>query len=70
MASTLTEVAGETKDKVIIGLVMVNDGKLVKAFGIRSIPAVFLVRNGEVVTSFVGSKPKAEVYRILKENGV
>jgi thioredoxin 1 len=69
MASVLESVAGETKGRAVIGLVMVSDGHLVQAFGIDKIPAVFIVRNAEIVDSFVGVRPKAEIHKILKEKG-
>lgn len=69
MASVLDSVAGETKGRAVVGLVMVSDTHLTQAFGINKIPAVFIVRNAEIVASFVGVMPKTEIHRILKEKG-
>jgi hypothetical protein len=68
MASTLAEVAEEINDKLKIGIV--RDGTPAKDFGGKRNPRCFLIRNGEVVASFVGWKSKDEVYQLLKENGV
>jgi thioredoxin 1 len=66
MASVLNEVAGETKGKAIIGLVMVSDRDLVRTFGIRKIPTVFVVRNTEITASFVGVVSKSKIQQLLK----
>jgi thioredoxin-like negative regulator of GroEL len=69
MASVLDKVAGETKGRAVIGLVPTSDVNLARAFEIKSIPAVFVIRNAEVVASFVGAVPKAQIEKILKDNG-
>jgi thioredoxin-like negative regulator of GroEL len=65
MASVLNEVAKENKGKAVIGLVMVTERDLVKTFGIRKIPATFVVRNGQITESFVGTAPKEKITRML-----
>jgi thioredoxin 1 len=69
MASVLSEVAGETRGKAVVGLVMVSDRELVSAFGIRKIPTIFVVRNAEITASFVGVLPKAQIHKILNDSG-
>ncbi len=69
MASVLSEVAGETRGRAVVGLVMVSERELVSAFGIRRIPTIFVVRNAEITASFVGVIPKAQIYRILSGSG-
>ena len=69
MASVLNEVAGETKGKAVVGLIMVSERDLVSAFGIRTIPTVFVVKNAAITASFVGFVPKAQIQRILKDSG-
>jgi thioredoxin-like negative regulator of GroEL len=39
---------------------------LVRTFGIRKIPSIFVVRNGQVTASFVGAVPKAQIQRALR----
>jgi thioredoxin 1 len=65
MESVLNEVARETKGKAVVGLVMTSDRELVRAFGIRKIPTIFIVRNAQIAASFVGVLPKAQVHRLL-----
>ncbi|MBI5572268.1 MAG: hypothetical protein HY914_20160 [Desulfomonile tiedjei] len=69
MASVLSEVAGETRGKAVVGLVMVSERELVSAFGIRKIPTIFVVRNAEITASFVGVLPKAQIHKILNDSG-
>ncbi len=65
----MENVAQETKGRAVIGLVMVTDNHLARVFGIEKIPTVFVVRNADIVASFVGVMPKAEIHKILKQNG-
>jgi thioredoxin 1 len=69
MASVLREVAKETKGKAVIGIVMTTDRKLVQAFGIRGVPTTYVVRNGEIVESFVGVTPKRRIMKLLDQHG-
>jgi thioredoxin 1 len=69
MASVLSEVAGETRGRAVVGLVMVSERELVSAFGIRKIPTIFVVRNAEITASFVGVVPKAQIHKILNDSG-
>jgi thioredoxin 1 len=66
MSSVLAEIAGETKGKAIIGLVMVSDRQLVHTFGIKKIPTTFVLRNAEIKASFVGVVPKSRIEQLLK----
>jgi thioredoxin 1 len=66
MESVLNEVARETKGRAIVGLVMTSDRELVRTFGIRRIPSIFVVRNGQITASFVGMVPKAQIQQALR----
>jgi len=66
MESVLNEVARETKGRAVVGLVMTTDRELVRTFGIRKIPTIFVVRNGQVTASFVGIVPKAQIQQLLR----
>jgi thioredoxin 1 len=66
MASVLNELAGATKGRAIVGLVSAKDRELARAFGITKIPTIFIVRNAEVVASFVGLVPKKEIEQALR----
>jgi thioredoxin 1 len=66
MESVLNEVARETKGRAVVGLVMTSDRELVRIFGIRKIPTIFVVRNGQITASFVGEVPKAQIHQLLR----
>ena len=66
MVSVLNEVAGETKGRAIVGLVMATDRELVRIFGIRKIPAIFVLRNAEITASFIGLVPKKAIEQALR----
>jgi len=55
----LDEVAREIGDKAVIAKVDVDKAQsLAVKFGVRSIPAIFILKNGEVVEQFVGVQDK------------
>ena len=62
IAPILEEVADEYKGKVKVGKVDVdqNQNSAMK-FGVRSIPTLLILKNGEVVNQIVGSVPKSEI---------
>jgi thioredoxin 1 len=68
MASVLSQLAGETKGKAVIGLVMTTDVNLARTFGVNRIPTIFVVRNAEIKASFVGIVPKAKLEEILRNS--
>lgn len=53
------EIGEEYKDKAIVGKVDVDNNPGVAAkFGIRNIPTILFIKNGEVVDKQVGAVPK------------
>jgi thioredoxin 1 len=56
----INELAEEFKDKAVIGKVDIdeNDDMAVR-YGIRNIPQVLFIKNGELVDKLVGVHPKA-----------
>jgi thioredoxin 1 len=54
------ELAGEYDGKAVIGKLNVDENPGVSAkFGIRSIPTLLVLKNGEIVEKQVGAVPKA-----------
>lgn len=54
------ELAAEYQDKVIIGKVDVdNNDEITSKYGIRNIPTILFIKNGEVVDKQVGAAQKA-----------
>lgn len=53
------ELAGDYDGKAVIGKVNVDDNQLTaQKFGIRSIPTLLVIKNGEIVDKQVGAVPK------------
>jgi thioredoxin-like negative regulator of GroEL len=69
MASVLEKLAEEMRGQAIVGLIPSSDAVLARAFEVRRIPAIFVVRNAEVVASFIGAVPRAQIEKVLKDNG-
>lgn len=58
----IEELAGEYEGKAVIGKVDVDQNPGVSAkFGIRNIPTIIFVKNGEIVDKSVGAVPKAQL---------
>jgi len=56
------EIAGEYDGKAIIGKVDVDKNPEISAqLGIRNIPTILFVKNGEIVDKSVGAVPKAQL---------
>ena len=65
LGPVLAEVAEEKKDILAVGKVNVDDSPALAArYGIMSIPALLLFKNGEVVGTSVGyvAKPELEAF--------
>ena len=62
IAPIIEEIAEDYKGKVKVGKVDVdqNQNSALK-FGVRSIPTLLILKNGEVVNQIVGSVPKSEI---------
>lgn len=61
IAPIIEELASEYEGKVNIGKCDVDDNdELTTKFGIRNVPTVLFIKNGEVVDKHVGAAPKKE----------
>ena len=68
IAPVLEEIAEEYKGKIKVGKVDVdkNQNTSIK-YGVRSIPTLLLMRDGEVVNQLVGAVPKSNITDILND---
>ena len=67
IAPILEEVADEYKGKVKVGKVDVDQNQnTAMKYGVRSIPTLLLMKNGEVVNQLVGAVPKANITDLLE----
>ena len=66
IAPILEEVADEYKGKIKVGKVDVDQNQnTAMKYGVRSIPTLLLMKDGEVVNQLVGAVPKSNITDIL-----
>ncbi len=62
----ITEYA-DVKDIKILKINVDEQPAIATKFGVRGIPNVVFIKNGEVVTRFSGAKPISEIRKIIEE---
>ncbi len=68
LSPILEDISNEKKDKLKVVKVNVDDEpELANQFSINSIPAVFLIKDGKVISNFLGYRSKNEVISFLKK---
>ena len=68
IAPVLEEVASEYAGKIKVGKVDVDKNQnTAMKYGVRSIPTLLLMKDGEVVNQLVGAVPKSNITNILDE---
>lgn len=66
LSPTIAEIAEEYKDKVKVGKVNVDEeSELAAMFRVSSIPLLVVMKNGKVVNSSVGVRPKSQILKML-----
>lgn len=66
LSPTIAEIAEEYKDKVKVGKVNVDEeAELAAMFRVSSIPLLVVMKNGKVVNSSVGVRPKEQILKML-----
>ena len=66
MLSPIVEEIAAEHPEILVGKVNVDeDGELAMKFGVMSIPALFAVKDGEVINKTVGYSPKEEILAML-----
>lgn len=70
-APVLEEIDGEYSDKIKVGKINIDEEPLLaEKYHIASIPTLLLIKNGEVVKTLVGYRPKSQLEAELRENGL
>ena len=68
IAPILEEVAFEYAGKIKVGKVDVDKNQnTAMKYGVRSIPTLLLMKNGEVINQLVGAVPKSNITNILDD---
>ena len=65
----LSEVAKELEGRAIIGKVNMEQNLVARKFGVSRIPHLFVIRDGEVKTQWLGVLRKEDIVKILKQFG-
>ena len=69
IAPVLDELAPEFAGKVKIVTMNVDDNQTTPAqFGVRSIPTLLLIKNGQVVATQVGALPKTQLANFINQH--
>jgi thioredoxin 1 len=67
LSPVLDELAVEMQGKVVFGKLNVDDEKMTAIkFGITSIPAMLIFKNGEFVDKLIGAVPKQNIIQKLE----
>ncbi len=69
MESVLEQLAADMEGKAIVGIIPQSERELFTAFGVRGIPATFILYNSEVKQSYVGFQSKEVLTGSLKKYG-
>ncbi len=66
VAPVVAEIAEEQAGKLKVGKINCDDEPgLAQQFGVNSIPALFVVKDGKVTASTVGFQPKEQLMKLL-----
>ncbi|MDW5298569.1 MAG: thioredoxin [Sedimentibacter sp.] len=65
VAPVIDEIAGEVTNAKFGKINIDEQPELATAFGIMSIPTLAVMKNGKIVNSMVGVRPKASILKML-----
>ncbi|MBQ5761592.1 MAG: thioredoxin [Clostridia bacterium] len=66
VSPVVDQIAKEHPEYKIVKVNVDEQPELASKFNIMSIPALFVVKNGEIVNKSVGAKPKSKILEMLK----
>ncbi len=66
LGPVLEKIADEHEELAVAKVNVDNIPSLAESFGVTSIPALFVIKNGEVVNQAVGFMPKEKVLELVK----
>ena len=61
----LDSVAAEHPELQVVKVDVDSNSDLSSEYGIRSIPAVYIFKNGEIVNKFIGVKSKEDILKLI-----
>ena len=66
IAPLIEQIADEHPEYVIAKIDVDEEPELAQAFGIQSIPTLVVIKNGEVVNTVMGARPKDAILALLQ----
>lgn len=67
MVSPIVDQIAEERKDILVGKINVeNEQELAEQFGVFSIPTLVVMKDGKVVNRETGSRPKAQILRMLE----
>lgn len=66
IAPILDQISEENPSAKIYKLNIDDEGAIAERFGVQSIPTLITFKNGEVVNTVIGGKPKPELLKLLE----
>lgn len=66
VSPVVDEIAGEVTHAKVGKINVDEEPELARAFNVMSIPTLAVVKNGKVVSTSVGAKPKAVIIKMLE----
>ena len=70
LTPVIDQLAAEYEGKALVAKINCEEEpELVQKFGIRSIPALYVLKDGEVVENFVGVRSKEDLAKALDDAG-
>ena len=67
IAPFIEQIALEHPEYVVAKIDVDEEPELAEAFGIQSIPTLVVIKNGEVVNTAMGARPKDAILALLKD---
>lgn len=65
LAPVIEEISAERTDIKVCKINVDNDTELAAAYGVMSIPSLFVFKNGEVTNHALGALPKAQILDLI-----
>ncbi len=69
MESVLEQLAADMEGQAIVGIIRQSERELFTTFGVKRVPATFILYNSEVRQSYTGFQGKELLTKSLKEYG-
>ena len=66
LSTAIDEIARENPEYLIAKVNVDDEPELASRFGIRSLPTLAVMKNGQVVERAVGARPKRQILRLLE----